>query len=610
MRKRKSLFWLIFSSHLIIALLSVAVFAGYARRELRDFDVKQTMEDLETRSRMYFEIMDPKAPLAQREEQCVRLGREGGARLTVLTPDGVVLLDSEKDPSSMENHSIREEIRAAVAGKVGRAIRWSETLKLDMLYVAVPFPQNELPPKIIVRSAKSLGAFEAALEGSRRRLWLVAAAVGLTAMLMSYFVGRRIAGPLEDLRRGVERLSRGEQLQKLPLPNAAEPAVLAAAINRMAEELDTRLREEVRRRAELQAVLRSMTGGVVAMDVAERIVFCNKAAEDMLCRPGRELKGRFVQEVVRHVGLCDFLRQAAQSGHPMETDLALQGLALHDAEERYYQVRSAPLVDAMGKHDGVLVVLNDMTTLYRLEQVRRDFVANASHELKTPITAIRGFAETLLDSEQIETEQRKQFLEIILRQTGRLQALIEDLLMLSRLENSRAVAAIPLTPTKLLSVAQAAVQTCGHLAEEKRISVSVDCGEELVAMANPELLERALVNLVGNAVKYSPEGTAVRIEGRSLDARITLSVQDQGPGIPKEHLERIFERFYRVDKARSRQLGGTGLGLSIAKHIALLHRGQISVESEAGEGSRFILSLPAMVEGQRLASCGAPSPLI
>ena len=593
MRKRKSIFWLIFSSHLTIVLLSVAVLACYVRSELREFDAQQTMADLEARSRLFYGAMSAAASHVQLQELCVRLGRENGARLTVIRPDGSVLLDSEKDPATMENHANREEVRAALAGTVGKAVRFSETLKLDMLYVAVPFPAGTGGPAVtIVRAAMTLGALEAALGGARRNIALVALGLGLTAILLSYFVGRRIAGPLEELRRGVERLSRGERLQKLPLPDAAESAVLAAAINRMAEELDTRLRDEVRRRDELQAVLGSMSGGVLAMDVAERIVFCNKAAEEMLGRPGRELKGRFVQEVIHHVGLCDFLHRALRAAQPLETDLALQSLGLLDEEERYYQVRSAPLVDAAGKNDGVLAVLNDMTTLYRLEQVRRDFVANASHELKTPITAIRGFAETLLDAEQIEPEQRRQFLEIILRQTGRLQALIEDLLMLSRLENSRAAAAIPLGPVPVQLVLLAASQTCERLAADKKITVSIACDEGIQAEGNTELLERSVVNLVENAVKYSPEGTTVSLAGRREDDMIKITVKDQGPGIPKEHRERIFERFYRVDKARSRQLGGTGLGLSIVKHIVLLHRGQLNVESETGQGCVFTIAVP------------------
>jgi two-component system phosphate regulon sensor histidine kinase PhoR len=273
--------------------------------------------------------------------------------------------------------------------------------------------------------------------------------------------------------------------------------------------------------------------------------------------------------------------------------LTLQGLSLRDVEERYFQARSAPLVDAAGKNDGVLAVLNDMTTLYRLEQVRRDFVANASHELKTPITAIRGFAETLLDAEDIAPEKRREFLEIILRQTSRLQALIEDLLMLSRLENSRAAAAIPLGPLEVRAVLLAAVQTCERLAADKRITVTVECDATLQTEGNAELLERALVNLLENAVKYSPDDTIVAITGRLEEGLATIKVKDQGPGIPKEHLERIFERFYRVDKARSRQLGGVGLGLAIVKHIVLLHRGQLSVESEVGQGSAFMIALPA-----------------
>ena len=612
-RTRKSLFGLIFSSHLAILLLAMVILSGYMLRELRAFDLQQTMNELEARSRLFYGAMAAQNASEKLNDLCRDLGAQTGTRLTVISPDGVVLADSEKDPAGMENHSNREEVRTATNGQVGKAIRFSGAVGQDMLYVAVPLPAGA--PKVIVRAATSLRAFEAALAGSSHKITLVAVALAAAAVLLSFMVSRRIATPLEELRRGVDRLSRGESFSKLPLPKTAEPAVLAAAINRMAEELQLRFNDVARRHNELQAVLRSMSGGVLAVDLEERIVFTNDAAERMFGRKNQEIKGRFVQEVIRHVGLCDFLRLAAQSEESLETDVALHGLslqgkALGDAEERYYQVRSAPLIDAAGKRDGVLAVLNDVTTLYRLEQVRRDFVANASHELKTPITAIRGFAETLHDDDAIEPEQRRHFLDIILRQTGRLQTLIEDLLMLSRLENSSSAAAVPLAAAPILPVLFAAIQTCEHQAASKNIAVSLVCDEELQAEHNPELLERAVVNLVDNAIKYSSEGATVTVAASQDNGVVRVAIMDQGPGIPKEHRERIFERFYRVDKARSRQLGGTGLGLAIVKHIMLLHRGQLTLESGPGVGSVFTLALRAAREVEEGASATATARYI
>ncbi|MFH0909999.1 MAG: ATP-binding protein, partial [Planctomycetota bacterium] len=317
----------------------------------------------------------------------------------------------------------------------------------------------------------------------------------------------------------------------------------------------------------------------------------NRAAEQFLNVEEKKSRGRFLQEYVRHPELQAFVRRAIQGDVPLEGDIVLLG-----DEDRFFQVRGSPLRDARERKIGVLVVLNEVTRLYKLERVRRDFVANVSHELKTPVTAIRGFAETLLEEGTRKPEEIRRFLGIILRQATRLNTLVDDLLSLAQLERREEEAAVVPAPEPVRPVLEAAVQSCAAQAGERGVRVEIRCPEEAEARLDPELFERAVANLVDNAIKYSESGTTVEVECEPTEENVLVRVRDRGCGIPREHLPRLFERFYRVDKARSRAVGGTGLGLAIVKHIVLAHRGAVSVESEPGRGSVFTLTLPRALQ--------------
>jgi len=275
------------------------------------------------------------------------------------------------------------------------------------------------------------------------------------------------------------------------------------------------------------------------------------------------------------------------SQQPLEVEIEV-----HDNGSRFLQAHGAVLRGAAAESIGAVVVLHDVTRLRRLEQVRRDFVANVSHELRTPVTSIKGFVETLLDGAMNNPDELQRFLRIVATQTDRLNAIIEDLLTLSRIEQESERAEIPLSKTSIKSVLSAAMEVCGVKAAEKDIHIELNCQAELQAEVNPPLLEQAVINLLDNAIKYSPTGQTVHLEANLAETEVVISVRDHGCGISREHLPRIFERFYRVDKARSRKLGGTGLGLAIVKHIAQVHRGAATVESVIGQGSTFFIHLP------------------
>ncbi|HDS84795.1 MAG TPA: PAS domain S-box protein, partial [Phycisphaerales bacterium] len=293
--------------------------------------------------------------------------------------------------------------------------------------------------------------------------------------------------------------------------------------------------------------------------------------------------------VVRNTELQHFIRRALDSAVSVE-----DRLVLHDSPgaERHLQVSGAPLRDEAGQKIGVLIVLNDITQIHRLEQLRRDFVANVSHELKTPVTSIKGFIETLLDGAMDNPDDRRRFLEIIARQAHRLDSIIDDLLTLSRLEQQSKSERAELAAAKIRPILTAAADLCQVFAAEKNIPIEIDCPDDLEGRVNASLCEQAAVNLVDNAIKYSDAGRPVRLEAERVGEELLIRVRDHGCGIAADHLPRLFERFYRVDKARSRKLGGTGLGLAIVKHIAQFHNGRITVESQLNQGSVFTLYLP------------------
>jgi two-component system phosphate regulon sensor histidine kinase PhoR len=408
------------------------------------------------------------------------------------------------------------------------------------------------------------------------------------AALIALYASRRLSRQMRVISAGAEAFAGGDLSHKLLVPKTEEFARVAESLNGMAAELDDKVRTITRERNEREAVLSSMAEGVVAVDGEERVIAVNEAAAALLGINPTDAVGRAIQEVVRNPELQDLVSRAVTSAQPVEGEMRLR--VAH--EERVLQAHGTVLRGAAGGLRGAVVVLNDITRLKRLEGVRRDFVANVSHELKTPVTSIKGFAETLLDGALDERDDATRFVRIIAGQADRLNSIIEDLLSLSALEMTDEGQPIVLQEGSVDDVLHVAVEVCAPKAEAKNISLELEglCGH--LADINPPLLEQAVVNLVDNAIKYSPAGNSVQIGCEVTDGELVIGVRDRGPGIAREHVPRLFERFYRVDKARSRDVGGTGLGLAIVKHVAQAHGGRVSVESALGEGSTFRIHLP------------------
>ncbi len=588
---RKKLAWQIFPPFLVIIICALIVVSWTISREIETFHIRQTTRDLETRAILVGQQLSGLMSTANRDrvdQLCKDLGSSTATRFTAILNTGEVIGDSEERPQQMDNHGTRPEIAQALRGNVGITKRFSQTLRQNMLYVAIPIQENGQVAGSI-RAAISIAELERTLTKITMKLVGGGLVVALFAALVALVVARRISRPLAELQKGAERFAEGNLEQHLPISPVTEIGGVAEAMNRMAAQLAERLSTVLRQRNEQEAVLASMIEGVIAVDTNQVVLRINRAAAQLLQIDLANAPGRLIGEVTRKVDLHRFVEHALASSDPIEAELTL----LHKGEERCLQAHGTPLLGAIGQQIGALIVVYDVTRLRRLENLRRDFVANVSHELKTPITAIKGAVETLLDGAMDTPSDNRHFLEIAARQTDRLNAIVDDLLSLSRLERETETDTVPLTRDYLLPILESALQTCATAAATHKVQVNLFCSDQLQARVNAPLFEQAIINLVDNAIKYSASEGVVTVEGWQEDRKVMIKVQDRGHGISREHLPRLFERFYRVDAARSRDVGGTGLGLAIVKHIVQAHEGKVEVHSTPGEGSVFTITLPA-----------------
>jgi two-component system phosphate regulon sensor histidine kinase PhoR len=578
----------LFPAFLLVTLLALGAALLYAEHAVRIFHEEQTARELEAELQLLCDAVPGRlGDAAALQTFLVEAGRRVDTRYTLIAPDGRVLADSQELPARMENHATRPEVLAAQAGgQPARATRFSATRLETLLYTATLVGTNA-GARPVLRAARPMKGLNASLRSLEGHMAAVALLIFALAALASYWLARRIARPLQALRETAEQYAAGDLAQRPPLSDIEEVAALAEAMKTMARQLDERIQMLSRERAESEAVLASMVEGVLAVNKAEAVIRLNRAAAALVGVTPEQAAGRDLREVVRHPVLQDFILAALAGDKPTEQDLVL-----YAPDERQVAAHGTALRDAAGARLGALVVLNDVTRIRRLENVQREFVANVSHELKTPITAIQGFVETLLGSDAHRPEDARRFLEIVSRHTERLNSIIEDLLSLSRIEQEES-STLEREDADLGTIAASATQLCSARASGKDIVIENRCAAPMPARVNTRLIEQALVNLLDNAVKFSPPGRLITLTGAREGGHWKLCVQDQGCGIAAEHLPRLFERFYRVDKARSRQSGGTGLGLAIVKHIVKAHGGTVTAASQIGAGSTFCIVLPA-----------------
>ena len=589
--KKQKLIWQIFPFFLVIIIVSLSLEAWYFNRHSRRFFLENTEKELIVRARL-IELkiagMLSENPVQEQKLNafCKELGAAIQTRITIVAPSGRVIADSFARVATMENHQNRPEIKTAFSGRQGMAIRYSRTLDKDMMYIALPVkgPEGVLA---VIRTAVSVSAIEKNIQSTRNKVLLFLIVTVIAAAGVCWYVTRKIIQPLEEIKKGAQAFARGDLSNRLPVPDTEELSAVARSMNQMAQNLAHQIQEALDRQRELEAVHASMQEGVIAIDNQEKIITINDAAARIFSFPAPELKNKSVLEVARNYELQTFIHTALSTHEPVEDDIRI-----HQDKEKILNVHSSALWDSRDHRIGTLIIFHDITRIRRLEKMHKDFAANVSHELKTPLTTLKGFIETLQAMPDTTSEDRSGFLRILEKNVNRMIDLVNDLLALSHLERLEGTG-VRFDETRLSDLIQSAVTTCGPLAEAKQIQVHMACPEDLTVRVDPVLIEQAIVNLVENAVKYSPENARVDIVVRNPGTDIEIDVIDSGTGIAAEHLPKIFNRFYRVDKGRSRQEGGTGLGLAIVKHIIQYHNGRITVSSVKNKGTTFHIRLPA-----------------
>jgi two-component system phosphate regulon sensor histidine kinase PhoR len=512
--------------------------------------------------------------------------RDVRARVTIVSPEGRVLADSSLSGAELlgvENHAGRPEVRAAIEAGTGSSVRLSATVREKLLYTATAVRRDGRLLGV-ARVARSLQGIEGQVADFRKAVGASLLLAFLLTALLSTLLSASLAGPLTEIMEAARRFAKGDLAARIRVGRSDELGELARILNQSAAALQERLTEGARDRARTEAILLAMDDGLLAVDHRGNVALANRALRRIL--EAADPVGRHYLETIRQREVGDVIERVLKTGERSSVEVELFHL------RRVFSLTAVPFPGDEGVPPGVVLTFHDVTERRRADRVRRDFVANASHELRTPLTSIRGFVEALEDGALQEPERATRFLGKIRTHADRMAALVEDLLELSRLESGERP---PLwEEVRVAEIAEDVVASVASLASRKRIALVHTAAEGPAVVSDADRLRRILENLVENAIKYTAEGGRVEVRtSRGATGGALIEVEDNGPGIAAEHLPRIFERFYRVDKARSRELGGTGLGLAIVKHLAESMGASVSVRSELGAGTCFTIQVPA-----------------
>ncbi len=595
------MFWQIFLAYGLLVVPSLGLLGSAVVAWIEQAMLEQVGQELRSTAVLLQETVRDHRP-ADEQPRLAALREQLGVRITLIAADGTVLVETDKeDPGALENHGRRPEIVAARADGVGRATRYSTTLGETMMYLA---RRVDEPGQAVgfVRVARPVTEVHEQAAHLHRLVWGTAGATAVATLFLAYVLAGRLARPMRELAEGAQRIARGNYGHKVYIDRGDEVGTLARAFNHMSAQLARQFVQLDEDRQQLRAVLSSMVEGVIAIDAGQGILFANDRAGRMLNFSARRAPGRKLWEVVRQRPLQDLVRRVLAAGGEVSETLECAGPSNRTFTVHVTQLPGEPV-------RGAVLVFSDTTELRRLERLRQDFVANVSHELKTPLSVITACVETLLDGGVDDVANRGKFLERIAEQAGRLHRLILDLLSLARIESG--AEHLVLEDVGLAT----AVHGCAERHQERAraksqvLQVIGPSGAEVFARADEEAVREILDNLVDNALKYTPPGGTIRLRWWADGEASHLEVNDTGIGIPEAELPRVFERFYRVDKARSRELGGTGLGLSIVKHLVQAMEGSVRAASTAGAGTTFTVTLPRAapaVHGSRISS-GTPN---
>lgn len=582
--KKLSVFSYILIILLSIAVLSIGTISIFSIKTLSDFIYNEVGSSLEEEARLIHNLVLPNLDDSPEPYQDLtkRIFEDLNIRITIITLEGLVLADSHKDYTKMENHGDRPEVIDALTGKVGNHTRFSTTLSQHMLYVTMP-PADK---NVVVRAAVSIDHIRNKFIDTFTDIAVFSIIILFIAVLISILTANTFTSIILSIKNISTYYAKGDFSRKLNDYGPREVFQLKKSINSMGEQLQEIIDRVSFQKNELQAMLNSMEDAVLLLNRKHEIKEMNPAAEYLIGKKLEDCRKEKITSFIDNDELTGLIQDSMALGEPLnKTILITRGL------EMFFQVHSSPITGSEKSSDGILLVLHNMTRVKQLENMRKDFVANVSHELKTPITLINGFVETLMDGAIDDREKREQFLHVISRHSRRINHIIDDLLILSNIEDKGTN--VNTEVVTLFDILFSAYTSALSGSEKYDVSLQVDCEDSIRIEVNPVLLEQAVLNLINNAVRYSGKGSHVLIRARETDENeVTIEVSDDGIGMAEDQLDRIFERFYRINRQQSKKSGGTGLGLSIVKHIALAHNGWITVDSKPGEGSSFKIFLP------------------
>ncbi|WP_027339230.1 two-component system histidine kinase PnpS [Halonatronum saccharophilum] len=585
LEKLESIKWKILVVYIGL-IFGILIFAGFfVQRSLQDYFTETIQENLIKELNLVSGLIEEQLKeddYEQLNRSINRYGEDLEKRITVMDIRGEVLADSQEDPARMENHLYRPEVQEVLTEGIGKEIRYSSTVDREMKYVAIPIIRDN-QTKEILRIAINLEE----LWYIYIDIWVVLFRAGIIAILISLFLAlkliTKITDPIRSITWAAERIANGYLDQNIVVNTNDEVGRLASMFNHMVNKVKEKVEEISNEKNKVEAIVTSIGDGVIAIDNKGKIILFNSAAQKIFGIKEEEVLNKSIIQVTKNHKLDELMNRDLR-----DNQFIMEEIEILLPQKRIFRVQIAP-IKGQQMIVGAVGVLRDVTELRRLEQMRTEFVGNVSHELKTPLTSIKGYVETLLDTKP-DYETYDSFLNIVSQETNRLDRLIGDLLELSKIESKSDY----FVQEDIDIVTQIANTICllEDKAAKKGIDIVLDLSYEYYQIkGNKDQISRLLINLVDNAIKYTPEGGQVRVGSYLKDNSLVIEVEDDGIGIPQKDLPRVFERFYRVDKARARKLGGTGLGLSIVKHIVEDHKGKIEVESEVDKGTKFIIEL-------------------
>ena len=585
--RRRPLFIQLFYSYIPVIGIGLFILVILINQITKDFYYDHVEKDLHDRAKLTSKIISQNPELISSVQELAKsAGSIANMRVTIIDQDGVVVGDSDQEPGQMDNHKNRPEILEALNEGVGSSQRFSKTLNQEMMYLAIPmeFENN----KWTVRVSMSLNNLELILADLQKQVTYLGLIIGLILFLISLFISRQVTIPLQLMRKDAENYVNTLQLaDPLPTPKTKELASLSISLNKMAVEMDKKIKIIQQEKDDREELLSSMQDGIISLNKKMEILSINDIAKEYLQIDSDHIVGQKISSVVRQKKVIAFIKKVKKNKGKTQDEIVIK-----TNKKRTMIINGTPLVKGK-KMSGILITMNDVTFQKQLERVRQDFVANVSHELKTPITSMLGYIE-IIQASKINQDKKEEFLNKVLNQTNRMNAIIDDLLRLSKIESQEEDSSIELFEMPLAPILEGAAEDVSENSKQSSNRILVHC-DDVMVNADAQLLREAIVNLLENAIKYGDNGRDIKITVEDND-QLYIHIENAGEPILPKYREKIFQRFYRIDKSRDRRAGGTGLGLAIVKHISLVHNGEVLVSDSKIGKCRFTIMLPSVVQ--------------